>query len=122
MRELTFEEKSLLRDLDDKFNLESVALGLNPYTERYVKKKPYSQRKYSEYLKLQYINKVKGLFEKFGIESVLVYWNGAHSHAKYPEVDLYIKNLIPCEGANGQCTFDCPKYKECVKCGNQEDF
>lgn len=122
MRELTFEEKSLLRDLDDKFNKESVALGLNPYTERYVKKKPYSQRKYSEYLKLRYINKVKGLFEKFGIESVLVYWNGAHSHAKCPEVDLYIKNLIPCEGANGQCTFDCPKYKECVKCGNLEDF
>lgn len=122
MRELTFEEKSLLRDLDDKFNKESVALGLNPYTERYVKKKPYSQRKYSEYLKLQYINKIKGLFETFGIESVLVYWNGAHSHAKCSEVDLYIENLIPCEGADGQCAFDCPKYKECVKCGNPEDF
>lgn len=73
MRELTFEEKNLLRDLDDKFNLESVALGLNPYTERYVKNRPYSQKKYNEYLKLQYINKIKGLFKTFGIESVMTY-------------------------------------------------
>lgn len=122
MRALTFEEKSLLRDLDDKFNKESVVLGLNPYTERYVKKKPYSQRKYSEYLKLQYINKIKGLFKTFGIESVTVYWNDAHVHIKSPEVDLFIKNLIPCEGVDGQCMFDCPKYKECIVCENPEDF
>lgn len=122
MRELTFEEKNLLRDLDDKFNLESVALGLNPYTERYVKNRPYSQKKYNEYLKLQYINKIKGLFKTFGIESVMTYQNNIHINTIYPEVDSYIENLIPCEGADGQCTFDCPKYKECVKCGNLEDF
>lgn len=121
MRDLTFEEKSLLRDLDDKFNLESVALGLNPYTERYVKKRPYSQKKHDEYLKLQYINKIKGLFETFGIESVMTYWSMVHANIIYPEIDLYIKNLVPCEGANGQCTFDCPKYKECTKCENLED-
>lgn len=120
MRELTFEEKSLLRDLDDEFNEEVVSLGLNPFVEIYVKKNPYPVEKYKEYFKLGHIKKIKELYKKFGIESVECYW--ANVRNKSLEVDLFIKNLIPCESADGQCTFDCPRYKECVVCGNLEDF
>lgn len=120
MRVLTLEEKNLLRDLEDEFNKEAVSLGLNPFVEVYVKKNSYSEEKNKEYFKLGHIKKIKGLYKKFGIDSVECYW--ANARNKSPEVDLFIKNLIPCEGADGQCMFDCPRYKECVVCGNLEDF
>jgi hypothetical protein len=54
-------------------------------------------------------------FYEIGYESFL-----AHTRPKDYECDYdisYMRNeieFIPCKSADGQCTFDCPKFAECA--------